>query len=237
MDEKVLQIGICDDKKEDLVRIEKAVRESIERIGIQAEPEFRLFQNGEKLYESGMQENFDLLFLDIEMPGLDGFGLARRICSRKTDVCLIFVSAHESFVFDSQEYMPFWFVRKEMLQRDMFLAMQKYFNLKITKRVSYRDIPIHDMIYIECRGHLLEIHRQDGKTCKQYGSLKAMEEELSKHHFLRIHKSYLVNQEYIEEIGKREIRLSDGTLLEMGRDRRKSLREAMIQYERERYGH
>ncbi len=178
-----------------------------------------------------MQEKFDLLFLDIEMPGLDGFGLARRICSGKTDICLIFVSAHESFVFDSQEYMPFWFVRKGMLQRDLSLAMEKYYRLK--DGAGYQELPV----YIECKGHLLEIHRQDGKICKQYGSLKAMEEELSKHHFLRVHKSYLVNQEYIEEIGKREVRLADGTLLEMGRDRRKSLRDAMSRYERERYGH
>ena len=61
-----------------------------------------------------------------------------------------------------------------------------------------------------------------------------MEEELEGHHFLRIHKNYLVNQRYIKEVGKREVYLMDDTVLEMGRDRRAKIREAVLQYEKER---
>lgn len=63
-----------------------------------------------------------------------------------------------------------------------------------------------------------------------------MEEELSGHRFLRIHKSYLVNQRYIEDVGRQEIRLTDGTILEMGRDRRKALIQEIYRYEGEKYG-
>lgn len=244
MSENTLRIGICDDEQEDLKRIEETVRESVERIGIPVSIVCRLFQSGEDMIEEAQREAFDLVFLDIEMPGVDGFQLAKRICTGRAEVCLIFVSAYESFVFDAQEYMPFWFVRKGMLERDSLLAIQKYFELTASKRINYRmkdgtgyrDLLLHDVLYIECRGHLLVLHKTDRKTYQQYGSLKSLEEELSKHNFLRIHKSYLVNQEYIEEIGKREVRLTEGTLLELGRDRRKSLCEAMRQYEREHYG-
>ena len=51
---------------------------------------------------------------------------------------------------------------------------------------------------------------------------------------LRIHKSCLANGIYIEEVGKREVYLKNGREPEMGRDRRKAVREAMILYERER---
>ena len=63
-----------------------------------------------------------------------------------------------------------------------------------------------------------------------------MEEELEGCHFLRIHKNYLVNQQYIKEVGRREVYLTDQSALEMGRDRRIKVREAMLRYERERYG-
>ena len=63
-----------------------------------------------------------------------------------------------------------------------------------------------------------------------------MEEELARHHFLRIHKSYLVNQRYIEEVGRQELRLTDGTILEMGRDRRKALIQEIYRYEGENDG-
>lgn len=70
----------------------------------------------------------------------------------------------------------------------------------------------------------------------QYGSLKALEEEWSEYDFLRIHKSYLVNQRYIEKVGGKEVILKDGTVLEMGRDRKKSVYHAMSQFERKYYG-
>lgn len=245
MSERLLQIGICDDEEEDLKRVEEAVRESVERAGIPVSIECRLFQNGEDMAEAAQKEDFDLVFLDIEMPGTDGFQLAKRICTGKAETCLIFVSAYESFVFDAQEYMPFWFVRKGMLARDCLLAVQKYFQLTASKRIRYRlkdgagcrDLPLHDILYVECRGHLLTLHKTDGREYQYYGSLKAAEEELAKYDFLRTHKSCLVNQEYIEEVGKREVRLTDGTMLEIGRDRRKSLCEAMRRYEREHYGY
>lgn len=61
-----------------------------------------------------------------------------------------------------------------------------------------------------------------------------MEEELEGCSFLRIHKNYLVNQEYIREVGSREVYLMDGSILEMGRDRKNAVREAMRLYDRER---
>ena len=240
-----LRIGICDDDKEDLWRIEEAVRTSINKINIPVTIESHLFGIGEDMYEANRQESFDLFFLDIEMPELDGFKLARKICSGNPQVCLIFVSAHDSFIFDSQEYMPFWFVRKGMLEKDMLLALQKYFEVTVSKRIhyrlkdgrGYRDLFLQDIMYIECQGHMLMLQKADGKVYKQYGSLKALEEKLSGHDFLRIHKSFLVNQKYIDEIGKREVRLLDGTVLEMGRDRRKALCESRLEYERKRHGY
>lgn len=234
-------IGICDDDERDLKRIGSSVQECIRTIDGSISAECRLFQSGEEMRRAGGAEAFDLLFLDVEMPDEDGFRLAEGIGMSGAGTAIIFVSAHESFVFDSQEYSPVWFVRKGRLERDMLLALRKYFGLVMPKGLSYRfqrgaevrEWSLGDIIYIESRGHMLLVRRTDGKSFELYGSLKEMEQELEGCHFLRVHKSYLANQRYIEEIGKREIYLTDGTVLEMGRDRRKSLREAMLIYERE----
>lgn len=235
----MLRVAICDDKQEDLKRIEDAVQIGIEKIGISDYVKCSLFEEGEEMYEAREKEHFDLFLLDIEMPGMNGFHLAKRICADRRTPCLIFVSVHESLVFDSQAFMPLWFVRKSMLKTDMCKALHKYYELTVLRKASYPlkggPIYIRDIVYIECNGHLLTIQKADGKIIQQYGSLKAMEEELSKYNFLRIHKSYLVNQRYIEDIGKQEICLTNGTRLEMGRDRRKALREAMYKYEGDNY--
>lgn len=234
----ILQVAICDDKQDDLKLIETAVCDNAKRIGIPIPVECFLFQDGENMYDEMSTKRFDLVLLDIEMPGMNGFQLAKRISMDRRIPCLIFVSAYESFVFDAQTFMPLWFVRKSMLEKDMYKALQKYVELTVFKKACYQlkggSVYIRDIVYIECSGHLLTIQIADGKVIKQYGSLRVMEEGLSKYHFLRVHKSYLVNPRYIENIGRQEIYLINGTTLEMGRDRRKALLQAIHNYEGDR---
>ena len=244
MDVRECRVAICDDRAEDIVRIEDALKKGLKRTGQPVRLICRKFSDGEALYEAVQKENFNLLLLDIEMPGLDGFQLAERLCMNQHSFYLIFVSVHESFVFDAPEYMPLWFVRKGNLEWDMFRAVRKYMqitasigvNYRIKEGFGFRELPLQDILYIECSGHSLSIWRTDGSCLRKYGSLKSMEEELEEYYFLRIHKNFLVNQKYIKEVGKREVYLTDGRVLDMGRDRRIKVREEMLQYERERHG-
>lgn len=244
MEEWEIRVGICDDCIDDIARMEDALRKGVQSTGQPIQLKCQRFTDGEKLYEATRTEKFDLLFLDIEMPKLSGFELAERLCMDRPSTHLIFVSSHESFVFDAPEYMPLWFVRKSNLEKDMFRALRKYLQITASTRVNYRlkegfafrELPLRDILYVEGTGHSLFIRKTDGTCLKKYGTLKAMEEELEGHHFLRIHKNYLVNQKYIKEVGKREVYLMDDSVLEMGRDRRVKIREAVLQYEKECYG-
>ncbi|MCM1499946.1 MAG: LytTR family DNA-binding domain-containing protein [Clostridium sp.] len=244
MEKRTCRVGICDDRQEDIRLIEDALRKGIKRIGQAVSLSVRSFQNGEDLYAVAGREGFDLIFLDIEMPGMGGFELAEKLRMDCSQICLVFVSVHESFVFDAQEYSPLWFVRKGNLEWDMFKVLKKYLQMTAFMGVSYRlkegfgfrEIPIRDIVYVEGSGHSLTIKKKDGGRLRKYGSLKSMEEELEGCYFLRIHKNYLVNQEYVREVGNREIYLLDGSVLEMGRDRKNAVREAMRQYDRERRG-
>lgn len=242
MKKRECRVGICDDRMEDIERIRDALQKGLQKEGQPVHLSCQCFTDGEELYAAACREAFDLIFLDIEMPGLDGFELAERLCRDHPSVYLVFVSIHESYVFDSAEYSPLWFVRKSELEWDMYRALGKYLRVTAHTRVNYRmkegfgfrEVPVRDILYVEGDGHSLNIKLADGSGLKKYGSLKAMEEELRDCHFLRIHKSYLVNQEYIKEVGVREVYLADGTALEMGRDRKKEVREAMRRYDRER---
>jgi len=244
MTKEELQVGICDDKAEDIDLIEAALHRALKKTEIPVRLVCHKFTDGESMYEICGKETFHLLFLDIEMPGLDGFGLASKLCTGRRHVYVVFVSAHNSFVYDSFAFAPLWFVRKEMLDQDMCKAVKMYFQETASRRISYRlesgfgihNLLIRDIIYIEGSGHNLAIQMVNGDRMGKYGSLKAMEEELAGYHFLRIHKNFLVNQCYIKEVGKREIYLLDGNTLEMGRDRRATIRMAMLQYEGECHG-
>ena len=69
---------------------------------------------------------------------MDGFELAAKLCMNQPQVGLVFVSAHESFVFDAMEYSPLWFVRKGYLERDMFRGLRKYLQMTSFKGVAQK---------------------------------------------------------------------------------------------------
>lgn len=229
-----IRAAVCDDKEEDLKQIEKAVCSSVKRINVSWEVSCDLFQDAQEMLEKGQNEWFDLFLLDIEMPKINGFELAEKLSLNRTMPCIVFVSMYENFIFDSQQFLPLWFVRKSMLEKDIYKAFLKYFELTVLKDANCQlkagSVLVRDIVYIECNGHSLTIQKSDGSIVKQYGSLKEMEDMLGAYHFLRIHKSYLVNQKYIKDIGKQELYLVNGTKLEIGRDRRKTLKEAISKY-------
>lgn len=235
---KKLEIGICDDERQDLERIRDTLCCCLETLG-EKNVAVYLFSQARELYEESRQHIFNLVFLDVVMPEWNGFDLASQLV-RKGETKVVFVSNHESMVFDSYDYTPLWFVRKSMLERDMLHALRKYQQATARRRISYRmkdgfgyrDVALDDMMYIEGEGHTLKVWMPDQKTYQIYGSLRSMEEELSKYGFIRIHKNYLVNQRYISEVGKKNVRLRDGSELDMGKARRKEIAEAMNRYER-----
>ncbi|MCI8313423.1 MAG: response regulator transcription factor [Lachnospiraceae bacterium] len=237
-----LEIGICDDSPEDLKRIRMAFCRSAEMLG-EKNISLYLYPDGRSLYKDSRNRNFSLVFLDWEMPELDGFNLAERLYIENPKLKVVFVSNYENMVFDSYEYTPLWFVRKSALARDMMKALQKYFNMTIKTQLRYRmtdgfglrDVHLESIMYAECSGHTVMVHMRDQTTLQMHGTLKSYEEEWSSHGFLRIHKNYLANVRYIMEVGTRTIRLSDGTELDMGKNRRRKIAE-LVKQEKERTG-
>lgn len=226
--------AICDDSREDLEMIEAVLAESLRKYIDAGWLCCTLFQSADTVQKTMCEKAFDLFLLDIEMPDVDGFALTERIFAQKPDARVIFVSNHDSFIWNSQRYMPLYFVRKSRLRQDMADAVKLFWDVTRTQRATYQlkeaDVFVRDILYIECDGHLLRIQKTDRTVMKQYGSLKAMENDLAEYHFLRIYKSILVNPRHIEKVGRDEIRLANGTSLPLGRDRRKAVQKAVLAY-------
>ena len=240
MDIGKLKIGICDDSADDLKKIRRAFCTSAEKLG-EKDISLYLYKDGELLYRDSQNQGFHLVFLDWEMSELNGFDLAGKLYIENPELKVVFVSNYENVVFDSYEYTPLWFVRKSMLERDMMKALQKYFNMTVKTQLRYRmpdgfglrDVRLDSVLYAECIGHTITVHMRDQTSLQSYGTLKDLEEEWARYGFLRIHKNYLVNVKYVMEVGVRTIRLSDGTELDFGKNRRKQMAE-MVKQQKER---
>lgn len=232
-----LEIGICDDSLEDLKRIGSAIYKAAEKLGERDNLSLYLYKDGTSMYKDSQSQSFSLVFLDWEMPGIDGFDLADQLYMKNPDLKVVFVSNYENIVFDAYEYMPLWFVRKHALERDTIKALQKYLDITTKIRLRYRMkdgfgmryVRLESIVYVECSGHALTVWMKNCTYLQMYGTLKSLEKEWKQYGFVRIHKNYLVNVKSIEEVGVRTVRLFNGTELDMGKNRRKKITELVNQ--------
>ena len=184
-------------------------------------------------------QTFDIYFLDIDMPKLDGISLGKTIRLRESDTYIIFVSSKEGMVFETFGVKPFQFIRKGNLDKDFQTVMsaldqelkqeqkEKDFVLE-SGTLSYR-FPVRKTVYIEAEGKYLNIYQTDDTFYVRY-QISVLEEQLKEHNFLRIHKSYLVNPRYIYLMEPSWAVLEGGKRLPVSRHRYKEVQQEFLDY-------
>lgn len=148
-----MNIAICDDEKIYVDKIAEIVSEKAAESKIKCN--FFKCYSGQQLIKLCDQEKIDAIFLDIVMAGINGFETARELMKSRKNLCLVFVSANESVVFDSYEFEPVWFVPKSRF--DVLETAVK----KVFERVSfYHNNTLKKFINIE-GNKVIEIDLRD----------------------------------------------------------------------------
>jgi two-component system LytT family response regulator len=202
--------------------------------------------NAEEAFELISQVPYDVIFLDIRMPGLSGTELARKLSQPKERPFIVFVTAYsehavEAFEVDADDYLvkP---VSEERLQKTIEKIQRKHegrtkepasrdTRLEKIDRifVDYKDrkIPINisDINFFEAVDDYSRIYTETGSFLISY-SLRFLEDRLSSAGFLRVHRKYLVNTVKIKEIIQLSrnayiLRVGDSRMVEIPVSRRK----------------
>ena len=176
----------------------------------------------------------DVVFLDINMPVLDGFDFLEEYENR--DFMVVFVSAHEEFGInavkvDATDYLLKPINIKELKQTVKKLLFIKNKELKVEtfQEVNRLILPathgfdvfeFDDLIRLEADGCYTLVIIKDGKNKMVSHTLKDFEDTLPKERFFRIHKSHLINLKYIKEYSNYSgnyITMTDGSKVEISR--------------------
>ena len=171
---------------------------------------------------------WDMVFMDIEMPNMDGMEAARRLRGLDAETVLIFVTnmaqfAAKGYEVDALDYIvkPFSYSDFERkLTRAVRLTSRNDDSLLVAQRGITRRIALRDISYIEIRSHSL-IYHTDAGPITSYGSLQELESRLGDAGFARCGKPYLVSIRHITQVGGDSVTLADGTTLPIGRAYRK----------------
>lgn len=235
----MINIAICDDKVEFSNRLEEILIEIIKEENIQADID--IFQRGDELLDKLRTDKnyYDMIFLDIEMKGMDGLETAKEIRREDEITTLIYVTSHKSYAIEAYEVQPFRFlvkpIQKETLYDCFIKAYNKiiagnfYFQYKYEK--IYYKVLVSDILYFESEKRIIWIHLKDGSIRKFYDKLNNIEKQMKKEKvdFYRLHKSLLVNSRYITKKAYDYVELMNGRQLDISEERRKEINKLYVQ--------
>ena len=205
-----MDIAVVDD--------EKAIREHICALIEEQKPgsSIEAYATGEELLASG--KRFDIVFLDIQMDGMNVIEAARNLRERQEETVLIFITGIKEYVFDALDLYAFHYLLKPLDEKKFAEVLEKatYEVKKKTEKkclfIKTRNLTLDqsDILYIESRGKKVEIHTIGAdKAIEIYASMDELEGQLGED-FYRCHRAYIVNMAHITEYDNESITLTNG---------------------------
>ncbi len=230
----MIRIAICDDEKRITDKIESLLERNLKENHIVSKA-VDVYNSSQNLLSYINEKNeYDLIYLDIEMPEMDGIALAQKIRENNREVIFIYISSYENYFVQLFPVMPFRFLKKPVDENQFaidFVAAFEEINRKDYyfhydyRGVRYR-IPTKDIIYFESFGRNVYVVTKSKKS-RYLGKLGDVEKQLAeqKAQFLRIHQSYLINASLMEVMNYDYITMCNGERLRISQERRKQIRE------------
>lgn len=182
--------------------------------------------------------NYDLLFLDINMPQMNGLELANKIREINNNIALIFVTNYASLAIDGYGVDALGFIVKPVKQIELNKVIDKFLKrfeeniadrkLVIKIKSGYQTLYLSQIKYIEVNVHDIFIYTTQG-TFKTRGTLKLIEKELSSPKIEKCSNCFLINLDYVESIMKDDI-IIDGKRIKIARNRKKDFLDAFVNY-------
>ena len=203
-----MDIAVVDD--------EKAIREHICGLVEERQPESRIeaYATGEELLASG--KRFDIVFLDIQMEGMNGIEAARSLREKQGDTVLVFITGIKDYVFDAFDLYAFQYLLKPIDERKFAEVLERAVRESAKKKerrvlfIKSRNLTLDqsEILYIESRGKKVEIHTVR-QTIEIYAAMDELEGQLGEN-FYRCHRAYIVNMDCITEYDGESITLTNG---------------------------
>lgn len=196
----------------------------------------------------------DILFLDIQMPHQSGFDLLTTIDNWNFEV--VFTTAYNEFAIQAIRFSALDYLLKPIDEAELKKAVERYkakriyapagqllfrnfiqnismgrkehFKLALADATEVKYVQLAEIIRLQAESNYTHIYLSGNKVFVSAKTLKEYDEILQGHHFLRVHKSHLVNPAHIESYDKQGLLLmSDGSEVEVARRKREYLQQSL----------
>lgn len=208
-----MRILICDDEEKHLNQLKLHIEEYMEIHGINAEFFTATAPNG--IMNSDIA--FDLAFLDIQMPGIDGITLAKELKNRNGKIILFFVTNFEEYQDEAMDLQIFRFFEKPFDVRRLYSSLDKameyidesYVDIFLYNNGEHKRILVDDIVYIRRDNRKIILTTTDKEEYITKESLEEWAEKLPNTFFYLVHKGFLINLHYVTKYSYTELYLDD----------------------------
>lgn len=231
----ILRVAICDDEKEHV----NSLKEVLLRVKGDREVEIETFFSSKdflQVLKKRERETLpDIVFLDIEMPEIDGILLGKKMQNLYEDIYLVFITAYPEYAVRGYEARAFRYILKPFSEKTISNIL-----LEISKELSKRKklivqengieyvIPLSEIIYICAEDKYTVIYTRN-RYYIDYLSLKYYEKMLLTYGFYRTHRKYIVNLFHHKGMGKGSIYLTGDICIPISRRRENAYHEELLQ--------
>ncbi len=232
----MIRIAVCEDNLDELQTQKKMVQSIM--LELSKNTEIFGFQNGEDLlFEMDVSGDMNIIFLDVELSGINGIETAQMIRKRDVRAALIFVSGHNQYYREMIEVQPYAFLDKpvsaEKCAQTLRRLIETRLNLFDGYTFSYQkkqyNIPLMHIRLFQSDKRVIRVDTIQKSPHTQeylfYGKLEEVERQIREASvkFIRIRKSFLVNSHYIMEYSADRVVLDNGVIVEITKKYRKDV--------------
>ena len=227
-----MRIAICDD--EELYRVE--LKTILDKLLINVDYNIDTFDDGNRLVESFKALPYDLLFLEIEMPVVDGITLAKSLRAISEKVFIVFLTSHVEYAIEGYEVNALRYLTKPV-DIDKLKEVIRYVQEKqgaVRQLIIKEDgeellININDVIYLESMNQNVRIVTTQGEHVIRY-NIGDFEEQLKNDGFFRSHRGYLISLAKVKKLSKNDVIMEGDVILPVSRSNVKTLKDALYTY-------
>ena len=229
-----IRIAIVEDEEEDAKKLKEAILDTENDINFVSD--IAVFNHSVPFIDK-YKADYDIIFLDIELPDINGLDLAHKIRELDQSVIIIFVTNMSQFAVEGYKVDAMDFIIKPISVPNLRVKLERAYSkiiynqkdkLIINDKVSTTVVPTSEIKYIEVINHKLIFHTIKGDFTS-IGSLTKLEEKLMNLAFSRCNNCYLVNLKYVTRVEGFTLFIDDDTI-QISRSKKRTFMKALADY-------